>query len=128
MHEKIETKKEKSSKDKRIKKKTMDTVRFVHQKKRQKHLFHMRTKVRGKWVSCGTFYPEVGWRYWSIFPRGERQVPMLQLQYKSFRQSIYFRAEIGRWESSRALQSKTANKQMVRIGLPIKNRILYKVK
>ena len=106
----------------------MDTIQFIHKKKGQKHLFHLRAKVRGKWLSCGTFYPEVGWRSWAIFPRGEREMPMLQLQYQFGRQSIHLRAETWLTESSGTLQNKATNKQMVARGLPIKNKILHRIK
>lgn len=106
----------------------MDTIRIIHKKKGQQHLFYLREKVRGKWLPRGAFYPEVGWRSWSILSRGERQVPMLQLQYQFGRQSVYFRTETGRGKSIRTLQDKTANKQMVVRGLPVKNRILYTIK
>lgn len=128
MNEKNFTKKEKSKKDISTKASSMATVRIIHQKKGRQHLFYLWTKVRGKWFSCGTFYPKVGWRDWSIFPRAEREMSMLQLQYKFGRQSIYFWAEVGDGKSSRTLQNKTTDKQILHRGLPIKNRTLYKIK
>lgn len=127
-NEKNKTKKEKFAKNKRAEKEIVDTIQFVHKKKGQRDLFHLRAKVRGKWVSCGAFYPEVGWRSWSIFPRGECERSVLQLQYQFRGESIHFRAESWREESPRVIQTQATLYQNVRRGLPIKNRTLYKIK
>lgn len=128
MNEKNSIKKEKQAKSLNPKKETMAKFFIIYQKKRQKHLFHLRAKVRGKWSTCWTLYPEVGWRDWAVFPRGECEVPVLQLQYKSGREPIYIWTEIGGGKGGRTLQNKTTNKQVVRRGLPIKDRILHKIK
>lgn len=128
MNEKVKTKKEKSPKDKRSETPTLDTIRIIHKKKGQKYLFHLRAKVRGKWLTCGTFYPKIGRGSWSILPRGECEMPMFQLQYQPFGQSVYIRAEARQEQSSRTLQTKTTNNKVVRRGLPIKNKTLYRIK
>lgn len=127
-YETLKTKQTRQAKNISIKKETVAPIFIVHKKKGRRDMFHLRAKIGRKWVSCGTFYSEVGWWSWSILPRGEREGPVLQLQYQFGGQSIHFRTETRGSESCRTLQNKTANKQVVRVGLPVKNRILYTIK
>jgi len=78
----------------------------LYKAQREKHLLYLWTEIGGKWISCGTLYPEVGWRFGFILPRGKRALSMLQLQHKSWRQPVYLWKETWRRKSKRTLRSK----------------------
>ena len=128
MNEKNSVKKEKSKKDKRSQASFVGTVFQVYKNERQLPVFYLREESRGKRASLWTFYPQGGGGISFILPRGQLSRPMLQLQYKSGRKSIYLWSETRSRKGSRTLQTKTTNNKVARKGLPTKNGLLLKVK
>lgn len=86
---------------------TLESFFTIYQAKGQEPVLYLWAKVRREWMSCGAFYPKVGWGFKSIFLGGKRQSSVLQLQYKLGGQPIYLRTETGGGKSQRTIQIET---------------------
>jgi len=113
MNEKNSIKKKGKVKGKRVKTQALECFYTIYQREGQKSLLHLWAKMRGGWFPLGTLYSEIGWRFGTVFPRGKRALPMLQLQYKPLGESVYLRAETRPRKGSRTLRSKAKVSKMV---------------
>lgn len=106
----------------------MESIRKVHKTKRRKHLFYLWTEGSRERVTRWSFHPKISGGIKSLFSRGECEGTVLQLQHKPGRKPVYIWTEFRRSKGKRTLRPKTNNNKMVRVGLPIKNKILYRIK
>lgn len=128
MNEKNETTKTRQAKSLNSQKETLGAVREVHKEPRQKSMLHMRKEGRGKRNTLRTFHTEVNGWLGTIFPRGELPRTVLQLQHQLRGEPIYIRGEARKGESFRTIFIKECHHEVVYRGLPVKDRILHKVK
>lgn len=106
----------------------MGTIFEIHKSKGQGCVFCLSTESGGVELSCFPFYPEKRGRISIILSREECAWLLLSLQHKFGRQPLGVRTKTGRGNSKRVVRTKTANNKIIRRGLPIKNRTLYKIK
>lgn len=106
MNQTNSSKKTQSSKSKRTETKAVGYIFKIYPPKRQQYLLHLWKESDGKWYSCRTFYTKISGGAKSLFPRRQRPRPVLQLQYKSRRQSIPVWLKTWRPDGKRTIRLK----------------------
>lgn len=121
MYQKVNSKKEKQSKNLSLKEKIMGNLLALHPQSGQIYMLHLWKKGNGRWHTRWTLYPKSSRGISSILPRRKRSRSMLQLQHKPRRKSVGIRSKVRARESETVVLIKGDHYEILRKGLRRKN-------
>lgn len=114
------------TKDTHPQKKVMDAVLKIYKTTGQECLFHL--WQGSNLLASGSFYSTLGGGLGSLLPRGQCSLPVQLLQPNNARKYIRIWKAAWRGKSKGIISLKKTNHQVVQRGLPVKNKILRKIK